>query len=131
MLFVMRNALFTETQSTILKILKTFGALFVVLRPPNVPNYQIIQPLTIRTIMIIMILLTFLMRTSSISLPLFNKTTFLIHPTGTVQQIMLIPSCYLEYPAVFLLSLKFLSELASSNYLPARLLGWTNLVVIF
>ena len=55
--------------STTLKIVKTFGALFVVLHPPNVPNYQIIQPLMIRTIMIIMILPTFIMSTLPISFP--------------------------------------------------------------
>ena len=37
------GARFTEIQLTIiLKIPKTFGALFVLLRPQNVPNYQII-----------------------------------------------------------------------------------------
>ena len=55
--------------STTLKIVKTFGALFVVLHPPNVPNYQIIQPSMIRTIMIIMILPTFIMSTLPISFP--------------------------------------------------------------
>ena len=73
----------------------------------------------------------FLMSTLSISLPLFSETTFLIHPTGTVLQIMLIQNCHLEYPVVSPLSLKISSELASSSYLLARLLGWTNLVAIF
>ena len=42
-LFVMLSAIFTETQlATALKILKTFGALFVVFCPPNVLNYQFI-----------------------------------------------------------------------------------------
>ena len=72
-----------------------------------------------------------LMGTSSISLPLFSETTFLTHPTGTVLQIMLTPGFHLEYPVVSPLSLKILSELASSGYLLVRLLGWTNLVAIF
>ena len=73
LIVIMLSALSTETQLTIiLKILKTSGALFVLLRPLNVLNYQIIQPLTVGTIMIIMILQAFLTSILLIFLPPFS-----------------------------------------------------------
>ena len=101
-LFVMLSAIFTEIQlTTTLKILKNLWCIIrslllskcsilpvhLTVDDKNYHNYYDIANF-------------FLMRTSLISLPLFSQTTFLTYPTGTVVQIMLIPSCHLEYPTV-------------------------------